>query len=192
MRTLFIVLFTFISLCGFSQTEKPAIYSGGMLIFQPGYTLNQNQHQEIRDLSFGIGGILRFYIGKSFTAGIYGGSQKTSYVSENSKSSYLHLGYGGPFVGFSKPYGNFRLTASAFVGGGRLKNLHVENQQGAVLEEAYFYEESTFVLSPVLSVDYSLTQRLLLSFQFVCLSAMYADNQVLYNPTFQLGILFNR
>lgn len=179
---------------GFSNNSDTTsnIYSGGMLIIQPGYSLASNSYQEIQNLNFGLGGILRFYFFDIFTAGIYGGTQRTKYDTENSKSSYLSIGYGGPFVGLSKRIGNFRYTASGFVGKGTIRNLHVQNQMGNQLVEASFYKTSTIVLSPILSVDYSLTQRLQLTVQAVCIMAKQENKEYLYNPTLQIGILFNR
>jgi len=181
-----------LSTTAFSQVPAKPIYSGGMLILQPGYTMTTSSHQTLRDLSFGIGGILRFYFFDYLTAGIYGGSQKTNYKSTNSESSYLNLGYGGPFFGFSYKSGKFRYTASVFAGKGSIKNLHIENQNNQFLEEAFLYKYPVTVLSPIISLDYSLTPRLVLTLQTVYLTATYDGDKKLRNPTVQLGLLFNR
>ncbi|MEA4982416.1 MAG: hypothetical protein VB066_06825 [Paludibacter sp.] len=190
----FIIVFMFffsgIVAC-FSQNEAKSIYSGGMLILQPGFTMTANEHQDIRDVSFSIGGILRMYFCDYFTAGIYGGSQKTGYKTSNSVNSYLNLGYGGPFLGLSHKVGKFRYSASAFVGMGKFKNLHIENQVENELIDADLYKSATVVYSPVLSVDYGLTKRLYITAQTICLMGKF-DNKSFYNPTFQLGILFSR
>ncbi len=193
MRSI-LLLAAFIGLTINALPQVPAknIYSGGMLILQPGYTITTSQHQELSNLGFGIGGILRFYFLDNFTAGIFGGSQKTRYHSANSDNSYLNLGYGGPFLGLSRKYGKFRYTASVFAGKGSIKNLHIENQSGNILSEAYLYKYPVWVFSPILSMDYALSQRLMLTLQTVCLTARYDENKSFYNPTLQLGILFNR
>ena len=184
--------FLLISIITVSQNTDKSIYSGGMLVFQPGYILTENSHQEIRDVNFGIGGILRFYFYEYFTSGIYGGTHKTSYNSTNSENSYINLGYGGPFLGFSHKTGKLRYTASAFIGFGKIRNLHIESQNNNVLSDAYLYKYSTIVFSPILSLDYALSQRISLTLQAVCLSAKINDNRSLYNPTLQVGVLFNR
>lgn len=186
------LVFLFIAVIGFSQNEHKSIYSGGMLIVQPGYVITGNNHQEIKSGNLGIGGILRFYFYEYFTAGIYGGTQKANYNSANSENSYINLGYGGPFLGFSRQNGRFRYTVSAFVGMGAIKNLHIESQSNNSLSEAYLYKNSTLVLSPILSLDYALSQRLSLTFQAVCLRAKVNNDKVFYNPALQVGILFNR
>ena len=191
-RLLALLLIQLIGLTAYSQSERTNIYSGGMLIVQPGYTMASNNHQDIRDVSFGLGGILRFYLYQYFTAGIYGGTQRTGYISANSESSNISLGYGGPFAGYSQKFGRVRLTASAFVGMGTVRNLHIESQSGTTLSEAYLYKHSALVLSPLISVDYALTQRLLITFQSGYLAARYNRDKMLYNPTFQVGVLFNR
>lgn len=188
--SLIICLLLFIT-SAFSQNSKKNIYSGGMLFFQPGYMITENEYQDIRHPDFGIGGILRFYFYDTFTAGIYGGTQRTSYNSSYSENSYITVGYGGPIVGFSRQFGQFRYSASAFVGKATIRNLHIEKQDSHLLVDAHFYKYSTLVYSPVLSVDYALTQRLLLTLQTVCLTSKF-DNKSLYNPTVQFGILFNR
>lgn len=176
---------------GKAGEEVKSLYSGGMLILQPGYTITGNNHQDIRDVSSSIGGILRMYFCRCFTAGIYGGSQKTHYKTTGSDNSYINLGYGGPFFGFSHKSGKFRYTASAFAGMGAFRNLHIENQTGNYLSNANLYKASTIVYSPILSVDYAITKRIFLTAQTLCLMGEF-QNKSFYNPTFQMGILFSR
>lgn len=189
LKKLAVLMLLLVASRGFAQQKD--IYSGGMLILQPGISLTANEHQDIRDASFSIGGILRMYFGDYFTAGIYGGSQKTAYKTTNSDNSYLHLGYGGPFLGLSQKSGKFRYTASAFVGMGTFKNLHIESQDGTELTDADWYRSATVVYSPLLSLDYALTRRLYITAQVICLMGKY-NSKSFYNPTFQLGILFSR
>jgi len=190
-KTLFTLLFSLAVLSLPAQDAPRNIYSGGMLFFQPGYTMSANPQQEIGAGSSAIGGILRLYFGRCFTAGIYGGSQKSTYASAGSENSYIHLGYGGPFIGLSARKGRFRYTLSAFAGKGTVRNLHIEEQTGEILNEAYLYKAGTWVLAPLVSVDFALTQRIMLSTQATWLRATWDGNR-LDNPTFQLGILFNR
>jgi len=143
-------------------------------------------------MNYGIGGILRFYFSGYFTTGIYGGSNRTSYTTTGSENSYFNLGYGGIFAGFSRKTGNFRYVISAFAGGGKIKNLHIESQTEGSLTEAYFYQYPVMVFSPVLSMDYALTRKLSVTSQFVCLIAELEGERMMYNPLFQIGILFNR
>jgi len=192
MKTYFISIFFLVATVAFSQEGTKSLYSGGMLILQPGYTMTTNRNQQINDFGMGIGGILRLYFYDYLTAGIYGGSQRTTYNSTASGSSYINLGYGGPFIGISKKAGRFRYTASAFVGKGSVKNLHVESQNGDVLTEAYLYKYSTIVFSPIFSIDYAVSKKMSLTLQTVCLMAAYDDDKMLYNPVLQIGILFNR
>jgi len=192
MKKLLLIISLFFITLSASTQDSENIYSGGMLILQPGYIITENGHQSIKNLNLGVGGILRFYINRYITVGIYGGTQRTKYYSSNSKNSYISLGYGGPILGFSRKYGNLRYTLSAFVGKGTIRNLHIENQNNNMLIDAYFYKKSTIVFSPVLSIDYAVSQRLLLTVQTVCLTAKIDDDNRLYNPTLQLGILFNR
>ena len=73
-----------------------------MLVFQQGYLVAKNSQQQINVFNYGIGGILRFYLLNNFTAGIYGGSQKSNYNSTGSKNSYLNIGHDSPFIGITK------------------------------------------------------------------------------------------
>ncbi|MBN1116895.1 MAG: hypothetical protein JXA77_06815 [Bacteroidales bacterium] len=193
MNKFFFAVFIFIiPLHTFSQETESNIYSGGMLFFQPGYAVTHNGHQEISDISFGIGGILRFYVFDYITIGVFGGSQKLNYNSSNSQNSYINIGYGGPFVGFSQKSGKFRYTVSVFVGGGTIKNLHIENQIQELLVDAHLYKTPTVVVSPIISLDYALTQKLYLTMQTVCLSAKFIDDKKFLNPALQMGVLFFR
>lgn len=173
------------------QSNRP-LYSGGMLIFQPGYSISSNPHQDIRAWNSSLGGILRLYVGDYFTFGAYGGSQKTYYSTTGSENSFTTLGYGGPFVGLSHLSGKVRFTASAFTGRGTLKNLHIEQQNGVSLTDATFYRQPVMVLSPILSLDYAITARINFTVQAVCLYAALNDNHRYISPTLQFGILFSR
>ncbi len=188
----FLLVLCIIPVIAFSQEDKKNIYSGGMLYFQPGYTITQNEHQKIEDIGFGLGGILRFYFFDYFTAGICGGTQRTNYSTSKSDDSYFNLGYGGAFAGISIRKGRLRYTAAAFVANGTIKNLHIEDIDNNYLKDSYFYKHKTIILSPMLSLDFLATERLALNFQAVFFMAKYNSDQTLYNPIFQLGILFNR
>ncbi|MDD2548768.1 MAG: hypothetical protein PHD00_01595 [Bacteroidales bacterium] len=191
-RLLTVLVLSFFAAATFAQDEGKGLYSGGMLVFQPGYVYTENNHQQIEAGNLGIGGIFRFYFCDYFTTGIYGGTQKTNYNSVNSESSYINLGYGGPFLGFSHQGGKSRYTVSVFVGMGAIKNLHIENQNNNLLSEAYLYRNHTLVLSPIVSFDYSLSQRVALTLQAVCLTAKVNNDKLFYNPALQVGILFKR
>ena len=190
-RYILVLLFFTILVVTKAYSTNTNTYSGGMLIFQAGQVSASNQHQDIDDISFGLGGILRFYFLNHFTAGIFGGTQRATYSTSSSESSYISLGYGGPFIGLTHSSGKFRYTASAFLGMGSVKNLHVEQQNANLITEAYLYKSSTRVFSPIVSLDYSITPRLLLTTQMVFLLANYNERRF-QSPTLQVGILFNR
>jgi hypothetical protein len=172
--------------------EKKYLYSGGMLLLQPGYAMTSNPSQNINSLGFGIGGILRFYLKKHLTLGIIGGSQKTGYQSSGSNNSYISLGYGGPFIGYTYLKNRFRFCASISIGKGRLKNLHIENQTGSVINTASYYNYAAWVAYPMISADYLLTEKIVLTSQVSYLTAQYNKIELFYCPVFQFGVLFNR
>jgi len=163
-----------------------------MLFLQPGYSIAENQNQKIRSMGFGIGGLLRFYIKDHLTLGVIGGSQKTGYKSSNSNNSYISLGYGGPFVGYTIGKEKFRFCAAVSIGRGKIKNLHIEDQDGTILKQSNYYSYSANVVYPMLSLDYYLTKKLAIVFQTIYLMAQYNKNDLYFCPVFQLGIVFNR
>ncbi len=162
-----------------------------MLIWQPGLIQTENPLQSIKSSSRGIGGILRFYIKEHFTVGIWGGSANTSYTSVASENSLLTLNYGGGFAGLTKTFHKFRITASFFGGYAGFKNLHIETQKGDELTEAFLYTEKGLSLSPLLSIDYALTPRILMTLQGCYLNSEFKTNS--FNKTaLHIGLLFNR
>lgn len=175
----------------YSQNQK-YLYSGGMLFFQPGFTIAENPHQTIESLGFGIGGMLRFYIKDHLTLGIIGGNQKTGYDTEFSKNSNISLGYGGPFVGYTYLKNKFRFCASISVAKGKIKNLHVSQQRGTAITEAYYYKYSATIAYPMISFDYLMTSKIAFTGQAIFLTAKYNQNDLYFCPVFQIGILFNR
>ncbi len=186
------LIFVFIAHSTYSEEPHKNIYSGGMLMLQPGFTITDNSYQKVSDMSSGLGGILRLYFSKNLTAGIYGGTINTNYKSSGSDNSYMSAGYGGPFFGYSKKSGKVRYTASAFAGMGSIKNLHIESQTSEVLNEAYLRKYPAFLVSPLLSMDYAMTSKISVTLQGVFIVGKYDSDKYLYNPMLQLGILFNR
>lgn len=165
------------------------IYSGGMHILQPSLVNLTNLYGEYSSIGSGIGGIMRFYIGSNFAAGIYGGSLRANYDTEGSENSYVNLGHGGLFIGFTQKYNRWRFNASAGVGRGSLKNLHIEQQQGSELLNANLFDTSAIVYVPFGGFDYEITKRLLFTTQ---ISYFMADNMNYQNTVLQIGLLFNR
>lgn len=197
MRSRFSLIITFCLFLLFAlqagATDPPSrnFYSGGMLILQPGYINAANGYQSITDKSRGLGGVLRLYFGRYATAGIYGSTHKTTYTTPGSSNSTLSLGYGGSFVGFSSKQNRFRFTLTAFAGRGTVRNLHINLQEGNKLIDATLQQEGVWVFSPIISGDYALTTRLVFTLQMVCPTTRF-NNQPLYAPTLQAGLLFNR
>lgn len=192
MKKLFLLLLLiWLNLSCFSQEKKP-LYSGGMLFLQPGITIAQNPHQDIINLGFGIGGILRFYVKDHFCLGLIGGSQKTKYSSVGSDNSYISLGYGGPMIGYTYFKNKLRFCVALSLGKGRIKNLHIQNQTGVLLTNADYYDYKAWVGYPMLSIDYMMTGKIALTSQLIFLGAIYNKNDLYFCPVFQIGILFNR
>ncbi|HPE39837.1 MAG TPA: hypothetical protein PLI77_01970 [Bacteroidales bacterium] len=192
MKKLIVTILFILSFSIQAQEMKRDHYSGGMLIYQPGYSFAQNPHQKIEGYSTAIGGILRFYFWDYFTCGIYGGSQTTQYQSSGSDKSFINTGYGGLFGGLTYKSGRFRYTASLFGGIGGVDNLHIEKQNHQTLDEAYIYEYNVLTFSPILSIDFSLTSKISFTLQALCLTTKTPDKVFFYNPTVQVGILFTR
>ncbi len=183
------MLFLTVIFCNAQKDSNKNIYSGGMLIYQTASVSAENPHSEFSVPCSGIGGILRFYPGKFFATGIYGGTLKGNYSTANSDNSYIYLSYGGVFGGITYKGNHFRYTFSAFAGFGKIRNLHIEEQLGSQLVESYLYNRSTFLYAPLFSVDYLLSQRLLITSQF---TYFIADNNRYQGPALQIGALINR
>ncbi|MDD2635026.1 MAG: hypothetical protein PHW82_05960 [Bacteroidales bacterium] len=186
-----IFLLTVLFLEIFSQNSKP-LYSGGMLFFQPGYTIMHNPYQKVESVGFGLGGILRFYPTKHICVGVSGGSQKTKYNTIGSENSFITLGYGGFIFGYTIAKDKFRFCASIGMARGKLRNFHISEQTGVEIKDAAFYSYGAWVTYPMLSFDYMLTKKISFTSQLINLTAVYNENDLYFCPVFQLGILFNR
>lgn len=187
------VIFVSLLLVGtISAQEQKPLYTGGMLFLQPGYSIAENQYQNIESIGFGLGGFVRFYIKKHFIIGIIGGNQKTNYETTGSVNSYFSLGYGGIFFGYSQKLKRLRLSVAVSTGMGKIKNMHIEKQTGEKISSAYYYAHKTFVAYPVFSLDYSILEKLSAVAQMILLTAHYNKNDLYYCPSFQLGVAFNR
>lgn len=171
--------------------RKNEKYSGGMLVLQGGLISYHNTHQQLQKFSYGFGGILRLYVHPYICVGIYGGTQKMNYSTQDAKSSYLQIGYGGPLIGMSTKKNKFRYSCLVSMGGGSIKNLHINKQSDNTLIDASLYKIPVFTLSPLLSIDYAISPKIAFTLQATCLFGFNKQQNTLYNPCLQMGILFS-
>ncbi len=175
-----------------SSPQKPAFFGGGMAM-QTGYVSIENDFGTIKSFLFGLGGRLYFNVGKALRLGGAGASVKCSYEDPGLKDSYVRIGYGGITGEASIPVKAFRFSFGLLVGGASYANLHIISKGDANTFEVVSDQRSTFVLSPIATVERSLTQSLSLMLMVDYLwGPDLGDQKHLGGPKVHMGVLFNK
>ncbi|MBU1069586.1 hypothetical protein KJ975_08465 [Myxococcota bacterium] len=131
-------------------------YAGGMMIMG-GRIAMQDEHAEIRGVTFGVGGRLVFMVGHGFRIGLLGGTGKMSYGELESHFQYTH---GALSAEWGMTWS--RITMTAGITGG-LANYYILDKHSVSPDgviTAREHENSVPILSPFLSVEFALSGRL--------------------------------
>ncbi|HPT52768.1 MAG TPA: hypothetical protein PK740_05750 [Bacteroidales bacterium] len=203
-------IFVLILICCFStyyvkaQSDTAAVYrgfSGGMML-HTGYlsgnsfTIYDMQGEAIKSITnrgvpFGIGGALRFHLGKHARIGMEGGVSHLIYGKEKNRWS---LGWGGILADCSWQFKKWTLMTGGIIGGGSVRNIVYLNAVSSdfAVENLIMYRKfGCLLVTPFVGVEYALTPRMHLigkiDYMFNILHAPsdYADGARLY-----IGFLF--
>lgn len=144
-------------------------FSGGMMLhtgwISRGHIGVGGATQRIAGLPTGIGGALRLHLGDHLRVGTEG---YTSGVSYGEWDSSLTIGWGGLLVDWYWQLGQWAPYVGGTVGGGRVEHLTLTStpQLDLTPEEGLSYRNyGVGVVTPFVGVDYSLNERMTLTFK---------------------------
>ena len=150
----FLIMFIFIHTA--SAVERAQFYAGGMMV-SGGSIAMQDVFPDMEGLYMGVGGRLYFMIGSGFRIGIMGGVGRMSYGNNASRFQYSHSVLSAEW-GLSLS----RFTIAAGITGGRAKYYILDkldvDETGIIT--AREYQKAVPVFSPIISLEFSLSDRL--------------------------------
>ena len=138
-------------------------YSGGMM-FHTGYL--SGGHLNISDIQgkvniegapVGIGGLLRFHLGKHLRIG---GEGYTSTLRYGGNDSYMTLGWGGLLIDYQWKIDKFTVFLGATIGGGSIKNITVLHTINSIEKSAVYRKYALMIADPFMGMEYALTRRI--------------------------------
>lgn len=209
-KLLLIVIFliTFISL--FSQDNQTENikssgfsyhgFSGGMFIhggyakgkvFDVEFPTGVIKQVEATGPVFGLGGNLGFYFGKHWRFGGEGYVTNTYYDNE----SRFRIGWGGVLAEFLIPCKKFIPYIGLTIGGGKYTNSYFPVKPNGTLAtiSAIYHQQSIFILTPYMGLEYAITEKLHFRFRMDYLTApvaMIKESDFGTGIRFYAGILF--
>ena len=139
-------------------------YSGGMMLhsgYLSGGAVGIHSHESIslQGAPFGIGGLLRFHVGKHLRIG---GEGYNSTLHYGNNKSYMTLSWGGLLVDNPWKLNKFTVFPGVTVGGGSVKNITVVNNHpdSSIEKDAIYRKYSTLVVSPFIGMEYALSPKM--------------------------------
>ena len=172
------------------DAEGQRIFGGGMAV-QAGYTSLENEFGNFDGVIFGLGGRLHFYLGKLFRLGGAGAAVNLHYEDPGLKESYVRIGYGGITAEFTWCLGNWQISPGLLVGGASFSNLHIISESGGSMVNAFLDHRTTLVLSPIFTLERSLSDAIsLMGMVDYLWGPDLGDKQHLGGPKVHIGVLF--
>lgn len=184
---LYVFFFAFVTQI---KAQERQLFDGGMMI-HTGY-LHSNIDAidyTAKGMTFGIGGTLRFHIGKHFRIG---GEGYFSTLQQLSNGSYSRTNWGGiladiywrlgrwqPYIGFTTGGGT---TSMLLMFNGSTKDWHPE-------KEVLLHNEKFFLINPMAGVEFALNNAIHLTFKTDWLIPLpYANTPT--GMRFYIGFIF--
>lgn len=142
-----------------SQAQSRQLFDGGMMV-HTGYmhaTIDTLGY-EAKGMNFGMGGVLRFHIGKHFRIG---GEGYVSTLRQMKNGSYIRTGCGGIVADAYWCIGRWQPYIGVTIGGGSTTTLlmfdgSANDWQAEV--KTVFHKSPFFFVSPYIGVEFAITE----------------------------------
>lgn len=183
LRHFALIFFLISSLALNAQSNKKYKLIGGMYLHS-GYLDN------INNLSYGLGGKLTFGLNNYFRIGTEGYGSNSNFKKDG---SFYSIGWGGilgEFIFYNTNKTN--LMAGLTIGGGTNKQMNIDKLSDKVgMPDFVFWQEaSTVIISPFISLEYSISEKANISMKF---DYLISPNNKIFNSGLRIyiGCLFN-
>jgi hypothetical protein len=194
-KALFSIVLIAVSVCyagSISGAPEHRLFGGGMAL-QAGYVRIGNEFGSPQGVVKGLGGRLHFYLGNHWRVGGGGAAVSFGYKAPGLDGSYVRLGYGGITAEATGQRGRWRYSAGVLAGGGAFDNLHLISETGGGRYEAVLDHRATMIVSPLLTLERSMTDAISLMIAADFLWGPHlGDRHHLGGPKVHFGVLFNK
>ena len=142
-----------------AQSQERQLFDGGMMV-HTGYLQGHFNALDYnaKGMTFGLGGVIRFHLGKHLRLG---GEGYVSTLPQKRNGSYVRMGWGGVVADFYWPVKRWSPYAGVCVGGGKASTLLVLDGSDSDWEaetNAVVHKEHFFFVNPYLGVEFALTE----------------------------------
>ncbi len=150
----------------YAVAQKKQLFDGGMMV-HTGYlhgnlsTLNY----KAKGASFGLGGVLRFHLGKHFRLG---GEGYVSTLHQMHNGSHIRTGWGGFLADFHYRFNRWNPFAGVSVGGGKTSTLLLfegSTDDWEVETNAVIHRKGFSYVNPNIGVEFALTEAVHITFK---------------------------
>jgi hypothetical protein len=164
-------------------------FCGGMF-YQVGWSRIQTPAGTVSGISRGLGGKLGFYVSPSLRLGAMGFSGSLRYDKNvHSPSSHISMSAGGLNAELVRHLRSVAFSAGIMLGGGRIEHLHIMDV-GAGSNTVSYNDYSTFLIAPMLSLEYPLSEKITVTVTADWLLGTAVISGINYGPSLRLGVLF--
>lgn len=200
MKNILLLLFTIISINCFAQDNDTKNdsnkifngYDGGMMLHL-GYVKNRVEPLNFtaQGITKGIGGAIRFHLGKHYRIGTEG---YVSTLSLMKNGSYMKTFWAGLLNDFYWEFGKFMPYAGITIGGGALTYCIIfeGNNHDWEREEEVVINKTPFIaIDPIIGCDYCLSDAMHITVKFDCLFGLGNENlHMPIGPRAYIGFIF--
>ena len=173
-----------------AQSQERQLFDGGMMVHM-GYlqghisTVDYNA----KGMTFGLGGVIRFHLGKHLRLG---GEGYVSTLRQMKNGSYFRTSWGGLLVDAYWKFGRWQPYVGLTLGGGRTSTLLLfdGSSEDWVLEmDVVVHNETFFCIDPNIGVEFALTPAIHLTFKTDWLVPL-PTREIPSGARFYLGVVF--
>jgi hypothetical protein len=168
-------------------THKKGI-AGGMFYGLGRFSL-ENNFTKTNTNSNVIGGRLGYFFSKNFFAGIMGNSSTLHYQNQ----SYLRYTYFGLASELKIPYKRMAFSPGIWIGGGIMRNLHIENLENGKITDGYIHKYYSLFAYPYFNISYKATKKLNLHLISEYIHPQLNNSSIqIHGSNIRIGLMFQR
>lgn len=171
-----------------SDTTSKNSFGGGMFYGLGAFNI-QNNYIKTTANSNVIGGRLGYNFGEKIFAGIMGNSSTLLYKNQ----SYIRYTYFGLVAEYKIPIHKFTISPGIWLGGGVMKNLHIEGLINNQITDGYHQIHSSLFAYPYLNISCKVTKIISIHLiaEYIHPEINRADIKI-EGSNIRLGIMFQR
>ncbi|MEK6796378.1 MAG: hypothetical protein AABZ39_16495 [Spirochaetota bacterium] len=170
--------------------ERTPFFNGGMF-YHGGYG-SIAYGSGINGYANGLGGRLALALLPNLRIGGMGFASSFSYTSAGVSDSYYSVGFGGMTAEAHLSFHPIRFSLGALVGGGAIRQLHVETVNGDSSRTVRLEHYASFILMPYLITEFVISDVISIALMADWVLGSRFAGGYSYGQRIHIGLLFNR